>query len=303
MDTELWWTTANMDSGSNVTGWNDDNRFPNHTSAEGAALAVYNSRLWCVHRGSGDSNLWYTSFDGTSWSTDTPISNQTSPNGPALTMFNNRLWCVYRGSGSDASMYSTSFDGRSWGQITHLPKHCTAAQPALAVYGNRLWCVHRGRDDDNLWYTTSNDGVNWDTDTVFPHHKSSHGPALAADYMGRGLYCVHTSNSDSNGNLYYTTWDGSEWSTDTKFPKHESAAGPALVSGPRLICVHRGWKDNQLWYTQADANPGGNLPTSLGWSTDTRIPHHYSASAPALELDYEPGSYLFKVPYCVHRGA
>lgn len=308
MSTSLWWTIATADSLGRVSGWSDDKSFPDHTSDDGPALATYNSKLWCVHRGgTGDTNLWYTSYDQFSgWNTDRKVPNQTSPNGPAVAEFNGRLWCVYRGSDSDASMYSTSFDGGTWGNTTRLAKHCTAARPALAVFGNRLWCVHRGRDDDSLWYTTSKDGVNWDTDTVFPHHKSSNGPALAADHIGGRLYCVHTSNSSSNGDLYYTYWDGAQWSTDTKFPttesKHESAASPALVvSGSTLLCVHRGWEDINLWYTQA-ATGGSNPPDSLKWGADIRMSDHYSAAGPALAIDYEPDSVIFQTPYCAYRG-
>ncbi|MDP9869059.1 MULTISPECIES: hypothetical protein [Streptosporangium] len=80
-------------------------RLPAHRSAEGPALAVFNNRLYCVHRGSGGQSLWWTSFNSAHWSPDTRLPGHLSAQGPAIVSYRgpygteDQLFCVHRGHG------------------------------------------------------------------------------------------------------------------------------------------------------------------------------------------------------------
>jgi hypothetical protein len=134
-------------------GWNEDTKFPAHSSASNPALAVFNGRLILVHRGwgNGDEQLWWTSFDpDKGWSEDTKFPAHSSASGPALAVFNGKLHCVHRGYSSDVQLWHTTFDGTSWSADTRLPAHSSSVGPALAVYGGKLHCVHKGAKTQQL---------------------------------------------------------------------------------------------------------------------------------------------------------
>ncbi|MET9694713.1 hypothetical protein ABZY81_41020 [Streptomyces sp. NPDC006514] len=81
-DLNMWWTVYEPGQ-----GWNEDQKFVAHQSGANPALAGFNGRLVCVHRGGTDNNLWYTAFDPDSgWTKDTKIGGM-STDGPALAVF------------------------------------------------------------------------------------------------------------------------------------------------------------------------------------------------------------------------
>ncbi|MFD9593712.1 hypothetical protein ACFWA9_13275 [Kitasatospora sp. NPDC059973] len=242
-DAQLWWAVYDAQS-----GWSEDQVFPGHSSSHGPALAVFNGKLHCVHRGvAGDERLWHSTFDGTRWSADTPLPAHGSSVGPALAVFKNKLYLVHRGGGSDGRLWWSTFDGTRWSNDTPLGSHSTASNPALAVYGDKLHCLHRGGGSDTiLYHTTTVDGVNWSADTKLPAHNSLEGPGLTV--YDNKLYCVHRGYGGGDQHLWWSYYNGSSWSGDTKFPDHTSGAGPAVIAyrdpnGTRdqLLVVHRGY--------------------------------------------------------------
>ncbi|MFK0258594.1 hypothetical protein [Streptomyces sp. NPDC090445] len=146
-DAHLWWTV--MDTSHK---WSEDEKFTNHRTKSNPALAVFQGKLYCVHRGDADGKLWWTMYDPGSeggWTEDKPFPNHYSKEGPALAVFNNHLYCVHRG-GSDASLWWTRFNGNSWTTDTRLADHFSGAGPAIVSYRSpngtedQLFCVHRG---------------------------------------------------------------------------------------------------------------------------------------------------------------
>ncbi|MGW1521412.1 hypothetical protein [Streptomyces sp. NPDC002287] len=136
MDAE-WWERWVYGSEPDGKGWSDDHRFPGHATAAGPALAVFDGKLHCVHRGSGsDGRLWHTTFDGTRWSTDTLLPGHASSAGPALAVYQNRLHLVHRGSGSDTSPWHATYDGNRWSTDTRLPAHYSL-EAGLAVFDSK----------------------------------------------------------------------------------------------------------------------------------------------------------------------
>ncbi|QYC45603.1 hypothetical protein Nocox_40300 [Nonomuraea coxensis DSM 45129] len=265
-DARLWWTVHEPGE-----GWSEDQRFVDHFTASGAALAEYRDRLYVAHRGSdGDAALWWAVYDADQgWSEDQRFPKHFSANAPALAVYDGALYCVHRGAGQDTALWWTRWDGSTWSPDAKLPDHFSVSSPTLAAYDGKLWCVHRGAHDDRLWWTIW-DGSRWSEDNRFPDHASRSNPALAV-FRGH-LYCVHRGAGEDTG-LWWTRWDGSSWSRDERLPDHFSAEGPALtVYKDRLYVVHRGAADQSLWWASFDG---------ASWSADERLPGHLSAEAPA----------------------
>ncbi|MFI9646630.1 hypothetical protein ACIHAA_10090 [Streptomyces sp. NPDC052040] len=288
-DTNLWWTVFERS-----TGWNEDQKFPAHHSASNPALAEYDGRLYCVHRGhgNGDQQLWWTVYDpdGSSWSDDVPFPAHSSAAGPALAVFNGKLHCVHRGSGNDTKLWHTTFDGTRWSSDAQLPAHSSSVGPALAVFNGKLHCVHKGASSDNqLWHTTF-DGSRWSSDNRLPAHSTASNPALAV-FNGK-LHCVHRG-SGNDTKLWHATFDGTGWSADTQLPAHSSLEGPALaVFEDRLYCIHRGVSnDQQLWWSSY----------ILFWGPDTKFGAHSSGAGPAV-IAYRDKNAASSQLLCVHRG-
>lgn len=290
-DRNLWWTVFEPSP-----GWNEDQKFAGHESAANPALAVFNDRLICVHRGGVHNTLWYTYYDPNiegGWSEDTEISHHASSDGPALAVFNGKLHCVYKDSKNHA-MWHMTFDGSRWSGGTVLPHHQTARGPALAAFNNKLHLVHRGGTDDYLWHATY-DGSTWSRDTRVGGHKSASNPALAV--FNNKLHLVHRGGSDTG--LWHSTYSGSGWSGGQSM-RAQSLEGPALaVFKGDLYCIHRGYGsgDQNLWWSKYRTS----------WDTDRKFPGHLSGAGPAA-IVYKDTKNIGEEPapdqlLVVHRGA
>lgn len=231
-------------------------------------LAVFDGKLWCVHRGADNLRrdfeyLWYTVFDGSKWSEDKPLDHWldkgVGTSAPAgLTAFNNRLYCVHTGgqnnSGDAAYLWYTVSNGNSWSKDEQLKTGGdgvvgTYGSPALAEYDGKLFCIHRGGDNisrhsEYLWYTVL-DGNTWSKDEQL---KTDGGgvigatspaedwgadrfaPAALATFDGK-LWCIHQGGGrdDDKDYLWYTVFDGNTWSTDQKVSYSISPSESAFV--------------------------------------------------------------------------
>ncbi|UBU13063.1 hypothetical protein [Nonomuraea gerenzanensis] len=286
-DTSLYWTVHEPGD-----GWSPDQRFVDHFSVSGPALAEFQDRLFLAHRGAdGDSALWWTSYDAEEgWSDDQLLPRHFSEAAPALAAYDGRLYCVHRGSRGDTALWWARWDGSYWSSDQRFPQHLSEAAPALAAYDGQLFCVHRGAGSDQALWWTRWDGSTWSPDERLPQHLSASNPALAV-YRGH-LYCVHRGAGNDTA-LWWTRWDGSRWSPDQKLPGHHATEGPALtVYKDRLYCVHRGAADQSLWWSSFNGS---------GWTADERLPHHYSAEGPAI-VAYRDKNATHDQLLCVHRG-
>jgi hypothetical protein len=261
-DQSLWWMSFD---GS----WSTYQQIPRPGGGAGPwsacapALAVFQNKLYCVHRGQGDDqSLWWFTFDGNNWSADQQIPRPGGGPGPwsasgvGLAVFQNKLYCVHRGQGPDQSLWWFTFDGNNWSLDQQIPRPgggagpWSAGAPALAVYQDQLYCVHRGADSDqSLWWFTF-DGNNWGLDQQIPGVGSIYGPWSAAGpglaVFQNKLYCLHRGEGPDQY-LWWFSFDGSNWSQDTKNTGAASAYQPGIVvyrhpNGTRdqLLCVHRG---------------------------------------------------------------
>ncbi|MFF7082126.1 hypothetical protein [Streptomyces lavendulae] len=265
-DLNMWWTV--FEPGQ---GWNEDQKFTSHHSGANPALASYNGRLVCVHRGGTDNDPWYTSFHPDSgWTEDTRIGGM-STDGPALAVFGGKLHCVYKSHTTNVLWHAT-LDGGGWSRHNPLPAHQSSRGPALAAFGGKLHLVHRGGGSDNSLFHATYDGSGWSTDRRLPAHETASNPALA-EYDGK-LHLLHRGGHDTH--LWHSTYDGSNWTGSGKLGAHQSLEGPALaVFGGELYCIHRGHGngDQHLWWTK--------FRTGGRWAADQQFPDHWSGAGPA----------------------
>ncbi|GHO49826.1 tyrosinase family protein [Ktedonospora formicarum] len=112
-------------------------------SNSGAALAVYNNTLYCVHAGARnhDDFLWWSSTtDGVTWTQDQQFPGSYSIARPALAVLRERLYCVHRGGrGSDGNQLHwtqliATATGLSWEVSNALPNHIIDDGPGLAIW-------------------------------------------------------------------------------------------------------------------------------------------------------------------------
>ncbi|MEV4093931.1 hypothetical protein [Streptosporangium saharense] len=118
-----------------------------------------------------------------------------------------------------------------------------------------------------------------------------HGCRLVSPWFAPGMLLPLSLAPRQDTSLWWTTMNTSHnWSDNERFPGHLSRSNPALAEfRGRLYAVHRGDRDESLWWTAYD--PGSNE----GWSDNVSFPNHRSADGPALAVYSD---FL----YCVHRG-
>ncbi|MEU8038613.1 hypothetical protein [Streptosporangium sp. NPDC049078] len=118
-----------------------------------------------------------------------------------------------------------------------------------------------------------------------------HGCRLVSPWFAPGMLLPISLAPRQDTSLWWTTMNTSHnWSENERFPGHLSRSNPALAEfRGRLYAVHRGDRDESLWWTAYD--PGSNE----GWSDNVPFPAHRSADGPALAVY---NNFL----YCVHRG-
>ncbi len=163
-DTGWTWCAIRDDA-----GWSGDALIPDSDNAYGnsggAALAVYNGRLYCAREGKDDEGyLWCASLDGADWSADARIQGGGAPYGtsgpPALASFGGKLYCVHQGRSLSGWAWCGTFDGANWSADAPLPNPDNAyglsGSPALVAFDGKLYLIHEGRDDSGwVWFATA----------------------------------------------------------------------------------------------------------------------------------------------------
>ncbi|WP_051715931.1 hypothetical protein [Streptomyces bikiniensis] len=104
-NTTLWWTRFDGSS------WTKDEEIVTssgkHRTSTGAALEVFQDKLYCAHRGAHtDTNMYWLTFDGSTWSPDQKFPSHQTASDPALIAYRDKhapsdrkdqLLCVHRG--------------------------------------------------------------------------------------------------------------------------------------------------------------------------------------------------------------
>lgn len=277
----LWWFGGN---GGAKGGWGSDNGFTGgNTCRSEPALASYNGKIICAHRGAGSNDMFFAFLnekDG-SWQPDIGFPAHRTSAGPGLATHDGKLFCVHKG-GEDTAMWWCTFnaDTGNWNPDRAFPDHGTLNTPALciakglnnivvdgkAIDRPSLICVHRGGSGDKLWWCRFNDDLqNWDPDKAFPEneHTTTTAPALAV--FRDTVYCVFVVGNQ----LRWCTLDPtteSKWTAPERIAGNTTFFTPALgVCGDRLYCVYKGAESKDMFWCSLD-------PHTEVWSSGLGIP-------------------------------
>jgi len=143
------------------TDWSNPVALPGHQTFDTPALAAYQGKLHLLHKGTGSTTLWHSTFENNSWSGDSQVQNHDSLDGPALAVHGGLLCMVHRSSGNASEVWYSTYNGTSWTADEGLPNHHTGDNPAVVSYmdpaataenyedpttaGARLMTVYRGQ--------------------------------------------------------------------------------------------------------------------------------------------------------------
>ena len=197
-----------------------------------AITQTNDGKIWIAWHSfrTGNTDLFYKTYNGTSWSPDTQLT--TNPNIDGLPCIiqtsDGKIWVVWTSNRApdgnyDLSYKTSSDNGSSWSaekQLTTNPDH--DKHPSIVqTKDGEIWVIwesHRNGNYD-LFYKTYN-GTSWSPDmplTTDP--KDDKHPSIIQTSDGK-IWVVWTSNRapDGNEDLYYITSSdgGSYWSAETQ---------------------------------------------------------------------------------------
>jgi hypothetical protein len=271
-------------------------RDPALRTARSPALALFEDRLFVACRGYGsDSNIHWTSFDGTAWDTTGQYglsgvnTDVGTANAPTIAAYQGPLdpkpllYMAWRGVDTDERLWWATFDGANWTPQREYVGNGTSNGPAMAVYRNQLYLVWNGaHDDPRIWFTSlvGVDGLYQDwrpRQEVAPGGGVATNESPAVTVFQDRLYMAH--GGLGNSNIYWTFFDGQDWATfpdgqrQQQFPDALTASGPALVAfDPMLIPFSQQTRLSRLTHElqQAALESGQLIVQALTLSEKTR---------------------------------
>ncbi|OBQ33024.1 MAG: hypothetical protein AN485_19860 [Anabaena sp. MDT14b] len=265
-------------------------------SASGPALAEFDGKLFCVHRGKdNDTHLyWETYTTNTGWSDPQqfPTNHQTYTM-PALVVFQGQLYCFYLLKDT-TTIHSCRLNPSSntWTEYNNIPAHGANAGPAVAVMNEKLYLGHWG--DKNFMYiagcTSTNAWTNW----------NGMNGAKTTDAFNFVAYKnkLHTFVKGTDKQLYHLCGNSEVESTwySEHVPPIATMQGPAAcffetpgVSGGHVYMVHRGGNDKSsgklYWnrYSNFTHEDLSVIPKDFSSGDD----QHCTADNPALAVYHD----------------
>jgi len=253
---------------------------------------VFQDRLFVACRGYlPDSNIHWTSFDGTAWDTtgqhglsgvNTDVG---TANAPTIATWQGPgdpkplLYMAWRGVDDDERLWWAAFDGANWTSQQPYAGNGTSNGPAMAVFRNQLYLVWNGaHDDPRIWYTSFDPEVlDWHPSReVAPGGGVATNESPAVTVFQDRLYMAWRGLG--NPWISWTFFDGQDWAT---FPDGQrkqvtnllTASGPALVAfDPMLIPFSQQTRLSRLTHElqQAALESGQLLSQALTLSEKTR---------------------------------
>ena len=306
----LQWLTYLPPGGTNPSGWTSppatipDGGNAASSTAQPALVTNIDGLLYLVYKGANsDTNLYWTTYNGSWASNPQPIPNVVSDSGPALAVFNDGLlYCAYQGPKNQ--IYYVTYDTvtQTWSSAskstppTAMSNACTSAEPALAAFGDgTLYCVYGNQsnnDDMDLYYTAFSSGA-WSTPSAISGNSLTCGPRLAV--FNGYLNCIYKGTDTSS--MYMITFDGSTWqpwntSSGSHVPGTTTSGGPALTAFQgNLWVVHRNQDSDQSLAALYEYFPASWMTSSkLGSKTLNQIvlPGTHDSGAYSLGNTVDP---------------
>jgi hypothetical protein len=305
----LFYTCAAVNSADGSLTWGTPNAMF-RSSISGAALAVFNSTVYCVY-GTPEGVLQFTTWNATtnSWNADQQVGGNMSDSTPTLVVIGSgtsaSLYCIHRGYSDISLYYTVTTDGTSWSADSPVGGIQSSGGAAAIVASSTLFVVYQDALSTNLlgstfvpanptaippttaYWTT---GYNLNSSTGNP--LSSSMPALCN--LGGTTYCVHRGDGNKkNGNQIWTCTlavvadpgqtpliqfpDGN---VDISNQTYETQSGPAVVTdGTNMWVLYGTNNDAQNLYYAAWA--AQNPWSSSYWSGEANAPDNYLWFEPA----------------------
>lgn len=236
-----------------------------------------------------DQNLWYTVWDPDKgiWGDAAEFNDNSSHGGPALAQHGDLLYCVHRGADLDHNLYwcvySTN-DGWSEDKKFTNQNCMTQSTPSLVEFKNKLYCFYKGPGQLDFLYSSSFDTATqtWSAGQIIKtgstEHTSPSGCGVAV-YNENELHMVYEANDMSHTLWHLYTTDGNTWQLKFHLTAFSTTDTPALVQyGNSLLMVHRGERDERLYYNFYNGSTWGNSESKIpdasgsGFATSTQGP-------------------------------
>lgn len=251
----LKYTTWDPEAGS----WTTDQDVGGNLSDATVALVVFRDRLFCLHRGLDDEQLYWCTNDGRGWSEDHFLADVKSASGPGAVVFGGRMFVLLRGrppahllqgstfitTGSGADGYWTAAYGLDFSG----KQPYTDGRPAPIVVRGRLYCVHADANTRLAVCTLTVKAVPGqdpilevaDPDNTNGDYKAGAGPAVAVTQSHDEptpksiLWALYRANQDA-GNLYFaywqpgSSWDAGRWAREANIVGNELSGEPAVLA-------------------------------------------------------------------------
>jgi hypothetical protein len=237
--------------------WSRQLVLSDRASADAPALAAFQNKLFMAWRGSGDTNLWWATYDGNAdlkWSAQDQLTDRGTATSPALAVFRNQLFMAWRGvpqdptsipgvpvsigtGPGDQNLYWATYDEndpRGWTDQRPLSDRASYGVPALAAFQDKLFMAWRGVEGDEDLYWATYDGnpdLKWSDQNPLTDRASAVGPALVV--LQNKLYMVWRGigGTENDEKLYWATYDENnprKW-TDQSVMTRVNADNTAVV--------------------------------------------------------------------------
>jgi len=228
--------------------------------------------LTVVRNNSGDDqHLWSTVWDPgeNTWGEQSEFNGEDvlSRSGPALAQHGDFLYCVHRGGNDDTALYWTVYttdDG--WRDDQKFPSQLSSTTPSLVEFQEKLYCFYQGAGNSFLYFCRlTDDGNSWENNT---HVKVGGNDLNCVNGCGVAVFNeqLHLVYECGDGKKLKHLWtnDFSIWHEVTMKDSWSTSDTPALVAYKgRLLLVHRGNKDEALYYSFYDGSSWSNTENTL----------------------------------------
>lgn len=216
-DTRLWYSTFDGKI------WSAQESMPNgFVSSHGVIFATFRRALYAVFKGTDNSDLWWTRFDGTTWQPLQRTGGMCSPLGPTLTVYRGALYLACKSdlpSWRDLpdAIWWIPFDGQVWKERPR-SDNLTNETPALGVWGEgsdqKLVMVHKGNEADESLYYSTLDGYTWTPKQ--PIGGRTDAPPSLTYYCSHLYACWKEAGDDEH--IMYSAFDGNSWTDPKRLP-------------------------------------------------------------------------------------
>jgi hypothetical protein len=239
-----------------------------------------------------DSNIYWSSLNGTAWSPQSKVEGIGSSHAPALISyggsgFASGLLMAWKGVEDDSGIYysqNPTLLPNNWLPQKKIEGVGTSCKPALVACKGFIYMVWKGVEDDSGIYYSRLVGDQWEAQQKIYGVGTSDSPALGV--MGEKLYLVWKGIEDDS-NVYYAKFDKEKdhWeeqrtlacpnAAGNKFINIGTSHGPAVTFLDDALMV--AWKgvedDSSIWFSIFEDEK---------WSSQVNIKGLGTSSGPAL---------------------